>query len=58
MIEAISQESITYNKLACYVLNINNKKFYSPVQSKIDFVLNKKATVSVVKGIILEVRYE
>lgn len=58
MIEEITTTPIMYNKLECITVIINNKKYYSPVGSKIEFVLHKPVVVSVVKEIILEVEYE
>lgn len=58
VIEEITTNSVMYNKLECYVVTINNKKYYSPVVSKIDFIVDKPVVISIVKEIILEVDYE
>jgi hypothetical protein len=56
--EEITPTSVMYNKLECYVVIINNKKYFSPVVSKVDFIMNKPAVITTVKEIILEVNYE
>jgi hypothetical protein len=58
VIEEISSSTIIYNKLECYIIKINNKKYYSPVQSNIEFILNKSVVIKTTKEIILEVSYE
>ena len=58
VIDEVNQTPITYSKLKCYVVVINNKKYYSPINSKIEFIVNKSAVISTVKNIILEVSYE
>jgi hypothetical protein len=58
LISEISTTTIMYNKLECYIVKINNKKYYTPIQSKIEFVLDKNVVISTVKEIILEVSYE
>ena len=57
-IEEISTTAIMYNKIQCYVVTINNKKYYSPVVSKINFIMNKPAIICSIKEVILEVSYE
>ena len=57
-IESIDQTTIIYNKIDCYIVTINQKKYYSPVNSKVNLEKNKNAKISIVKGIILEVDYE
>ena len=58
VIEEIATDSVMYNKLECFVVTINNKKYYSPVVSKIEFIVDKPVVISIVKEIILEVEYE
>ena len=58
VVEDVAMDSVMYNKLECYVVTINNKKYYSPVVSKIEFIVDKPIIVSIVKEIILEVEYE
>ena len=58
VIEEIDSTPIMYNKLECYVVTISNKKYYSPVVSNIDFIMNKPTIICTVKEIILEVSYE
>jgi hypothetical protein len=58
LISEISTTTIMYNKLECYIVKINNKKYYTPIQSKIEFVLDRNVVINTVKEIILEVSYE
>jgi hypothetical protein len=58
MIEEMSTTTIMYNKIECYIVTINNKKYYSPVVSKINFIMNRPATICSIKEVILEVSYE
>ena len=57
-IKEVISPAITFNKLSCYVVVINGKKYFSPIQSKVNFVMDKPAVISTAKNIILEVSYE